>query len=502
LLDAGFSPSDGRVTVQMNNNIDGRLTKFTNDELGQVYLRNDGYGRKLESDDKNGTRVNLSYDETAKTVESIYTANSDDPLFPESHTFTLKSQYNDAGILQSQTDDHGVTTNFESDSSGKLEKIINAENAELKLRYDSNDNVEDIEIPSIAVSGQHTTAEMIRLEEGIKKYNAAMKSNYKCHFDSLDRLDFAEDAAGNKTEYIYSDNVLKEIVYPGINGKETFTYYDSGRLETHTDQGGQTTAYHYEKGRISRIVNGQEETTYRYDDNGDLVEYFDTNDSANNVLFEYDSHGKIVKETHKENGQPKTVEYKYNGTGRLSQTINSSNDYLKYLYDNRTGNLKEVEDQNGSLVKYSYFGSAVKQETTHGLNSVYGFLDGQVSTNTITSASGAVIISYAFDDLNRLIGKSENMNGEITTRNFVYDTAGNVLKEELILPNSPPLVTRYYYDADGVLLGDERDEYNIATREMTTIVTERERDELGLITGFKEISRNTVHSGGGPIVSP
>lgn len=493
LPDEGFAPNDGRTTVDMSYDIGGDLVQMKDDELGQYMSRQDGLGRQLEFDDRNGTKINTVFNDQNNSEETSYTAKPDNPLYPETpYTFKLTSQFNKAGVLESETDERNRVTSFESDDAGNITKVINAENAEVILKYDDLDNVEELET-KVKVSGTHSDLdELDKLKLGISSYNKDKTIKGRTKFDKMGRIDSVKDNADNEYKYIYENNQLKKIVLPGPHGEESFSYYSSGRLKTYTDPGGQVTTYKYEKERLSSVKTGQVETAFKYDDIGNIKEIVDKNDSKHNVRYEYDSLGNLLKVIHLEDGQPKTTEYNYDGTGKLIKIIYPNNDFIEYIYDNKTGKLRETKDQNGTITSLAYFGDNIKREATHGINTIYKYDNGRLSGTEITGLGSGDISTYRYDEMDRLIEETETNNGQQTKHKYVYDSAGRVLKEEHILPSIfQPLVIRFFYDADGIVLKEERDELD-TNGDIIRIVTEWERDERGLIKSYEEKNRTRI----------
>jgi|GEM_PF-5136798 len=504
--DLGFGANDGRTTMELGWGIGEDLAQVKDDSFGRTMFRSDAHGRALEVDDLNETRINTVYDDSNHKEESSFTAKSEDPLFPETpYTFKLVSTFNEAGVLRSEMDEKGRLTQFEPDDSGNLIRVTNPEHAETILKYDDLNNVEETEF-ELSVSGNHTAAELSKLMEGIEAYNAEKKLRGRIKFDASGKLTSTKDNLNNEFSYRYKDNQLEKIVYPGSHGEEVFTYDGAGRLHTHTDAGGQLTTYNYEDGRLKGVKVGQEETEILYTDDGLIETIRDKIDHTKAITYQYDSQGNILKESRLSSNT--STAYKYDGAGRMTMQQFSPTDFLEYLYDSQTGKLKEIKDQSGTLAKYSYYGNTLKHENINGLNTEYIFTDGQLSESRTTGViQGDINTSFKFDLLDRLVESIETFNGQRTIRNYVYDTAGRVLKEELKLPSlNEPLIIRYFYDADDFIRKEERDEFNMADDTIERVIIRFERDELGRTKEFEEISRSVVHSavstGSGPIVQP
>lgn len=499
LPDFGFAPNDGRTTTDLSWDIGGGLVQVKNDGLGQHLSRYDGLRRLLEFDDRNGLKLNRVFDDANNAMETSYTASLEDPQFSEApHTYKSHFQFTGARVPISIRDERNRVTSFETDDSGKIDKITNPENTVSEIKYDALNNIESIET-GLFVSGNHPDA--AELQQGISLYNPGLKILATNSFDPLGRLETSKDSAGNEFQYVYENNLLKRIIHPGNLGEEIFSYDPEGRLETHIRPGGVTTTFAYDNGRLSGVNVGQEDIQYGFDEWGRVKEMKDVNDPSKRTEFEYDSRGNIIKITQNVNGQPNSTTYEYDGVGRLTKIVYPNTDFLEYAYDNKTGKLKEIRDQHRILSTFSYYGEMIKEEINNGTRTLYEYDHGQLIRKRITgSASGDIETTFVFDIMDRLIEEVQTIGGLQRTKKYVYDSTGRLLKEESQLPGLPPLIIRYYYDGDGVVMKEVRDEYDPLTGNIERLEIERTRNERGEISRYEVISRTIVHNGSG--VSP
>jgi hypothetical protein len=494
ISDDGFASGDGRNTLDLSWNIGGDLVQIKDDALGQYLSRFDGLGRKLNFDDRNGTQINSAFDDANNKAEHNTTWQVSDPLYPEPpYTFKVSSEYNGAGLLLSESDERNRMMSFDSDDSGKIIKVTNPENSETSVAYDNLNNPDTIEMP-LTVIGNHSAGEMTALENGISEYNAGKMMRRKLTFDDLGRPEFMWDNAGNEFKFEYDDNQLKKVVYPASLGEAGYTYDNKGRIETFT-AGGQTITYGYDDGRLSLVTMGQEQIKINYDDQGNVNSIEDQNDPQRKVTYAYNSRGEVTEEKQEIHGFAFFAQYQRDGVGRLNREAQSLQEFREFVYDSKTGKLKAANDQTGSRNTFAWYGDQLKHKTSDGIGFLYQYDKGLLSEKSTSNISdGDFHTTYEYDDMDRLTAENVTFNGGQSSRKYVYDNAGRVLKEELTHTFIPlPLVTRYFYDGDSIVRKQIYDEYDSVTDSIERIEIEMERNGLGLITKQTELNRTTLY---------
>ncbi|MFZ6009833.1 MAG: hypothetical protein ACOYXT_05735 [Bacteroidota bacterium] len=501
LMDSGFGPGDGRTTTDFVWSVSGEMIQLKNDGLQQLMTRQDALGRTLEKENREAARVNMSYNDATREIESTTTARTDTTP-PEAHEFKTTQKFDDAGRLETETDEHNRVSTFKYDEV-MLSGIVNAENTEVTFKYDGLKNLEEVQT-ALTVMGQSTDPE---LQNSIAQYNPGKTIRRQTKLDSHGRLVSSKNMAGHEYQYVYKDNLLSEIIYPAAKStgnqgaKESFVYNKSnGRLESYTDASGLLTTYSYDKDRLTQVTIGQKMLSVKYTDQGYLEEIEDASNAGGKVTYKYDSVGNVISKTEMDNGQLRTTEFQYDGVGRLSKTIYGAGDFLENIYDEKSGLLKEVRDQQGTMVSYRYFGDSIKTEERSGLVTTYFYSNGHLTGREVVGASaGNIRTTCRFDIMDRLIEKTEVFAGNTTTQRFDYDSAGRILKEELTLSSVPqPLLIRYYYDGDNNIRKFERDELDITNGDIIRVTREQEFDERGVIVAFTETRQSVLL----PVVVP
>lgn len=494
---SGLGPNDGRSTQDAVYDAEGKIIRYVDDALGEQYDRYDAYGRSLESDDKHGMRINTIYNDQNHTAETSF-----DPKLPDKHIFTLKAQYDKAQRITSQTDELGNAFTFAYDAASKPTKVTNPEGTTIIQGYNARGIVSETEIP-IKVSGQHPEAEAC-----ISTFNSNKVSLNTNVFDERDRMVSAKDAAGNEYVYHYENNLLKEVIYPAAKStnnqstKDVLSYDSFGRLESIARSSGDISRFFYAHGQIHRVEvkNGSikiSDRVFEYDEEGRITNVTDQQNPDENLSYAYDSLGNMIKETSMVHGQQVSLEMKHDGAGRVIQIGTTTNDKIEYSYDPKTGNLLKIKDKDGELASYEYTGQILTKENYGGIQTEYQYQKGKLSAELIHGlGTDKIDHAYKYDKMGRVIEETVSHDGKETKKKYVYDTKGRLLIEETILPNQilqQGLINKYYYDADDIILKEERDEFDSGSGQITRVTIVWERDALGVLTGHKE-TKKTIGS--------
>lgn len=176
---------------------------------------------------------------------------------------------------------------------------------------------------------------------------------------------------------VYNEN--GEVHYP-------FNYNEKGELTISSPSG---VNYKYnEKGQLiyrtfgdttdeNKIKENSENAIYKYDENGNVIEFFFREGSSSTCYYEYEN-GLLVKEIDKnEFDSVNQTEYSYDSKGRLvtkNKFVISDvspdfdkDDWTTYEYDD-DGKLIYIKNDKAndgtidSLVRYIYEGNSIKQE--------------------------------------------------------------------------------------------------------------------------------------------
>ena len=257
--------------------------------------------------------------------------------------------------------------------------------------------------------------------------------------------------------------------YP--NGKTVkYTYDGMNRLVSVKGIDGATTKYSYDAmGRRIATDGAKEDTSYTYDEMGNLISQTTTGAYDLALEYAYDLSGRMTKESRTENGATLESSYIYDALGQLTGFERSDGITEAYTYD-PVGNMltktvggvktqysynaanqlvsdgenRYVYDANGNLtqkgnVSYAYNALNLLQSWTDGEHSETYTYNANGLLNTITNAEGTTSLTWDI-----LMGDgvviSASINGEET--NYTYGL-------ERISAQTGNRKTEYVYDGRG-----------------------------------------------------
>ncbi|MDR1954087.1 MAG: DNRLRE domain-containing protein [Clostridiales Family XIII bacterium] len=366
-------------TVLLSYDADGNITKLTNPLGAETKYTYDKVGNLTSVKDPMQRLTEYSYDKMGNLTEL-----TDADGKKTAYTYDLE------GNVTSVTDPTGKIKAFEYDMAGRLSKATDPGGKSVAYDYDKLNA-----LVSKAYSDEESANVLYAYDEMGRRVSMTDGSGASAYeYDILGRVSKVTDAKGREIGYAYNEaDLLSKITYP--DGRSVLYGYDKNdRLTSVTDELG-TTSYEFDPlGRVTGISRpGGTATAYSYDENGNLTDIANT-DAGGKVIssfaYEYDGQGYIVTETAKDAKEDAVRHFEYNAAGELT------------VFAERTG--------SGS-VRYAYAyddsGNRIKQART---------------------GSGAnEVITYEYDEANRLIKEDSSLAGQTAYR---YDENGNVTSKD------------------------------------------------------------------------
>jgi RHS repeat-associated protein len=306
--------------------------------------------------------------------------------------------YNGQGYLASLTDPLGRVVRFEYDEAGRVITQTLADSSKILYAYDANDNLTSLTPPG--------------------------RPAHRFSYTPVDRAETYEPpdvgAGSTQTAYTYNlDRQLTRITRP--DGQLVELGYDSaGRLSSLTTPRGMLSySYHPTTGQLAGITApGGITLSYRYD--GDL---------ATSVAWSGPISG--------------SVGYTYDNDFRLTtQSINGGM-AIAYQYDNDS-----LLTQAGSLALSRSPQNGLLQGTTLGNVADTWSYDGIGEPASYRATySGAQVFKedYSYDNLGRILTKSETISGTTDVYGYRYDLAGRLAG----VTRNGVTVATYTYDGNG-----------------------------------------------------
>ncbi len=386
-----------------------------------------------------------------------------------------------AGFADAVTDALGQRTRLERDGRGQVISTTDPLNRVTRLEYDALGNVTRITDPAGQITSfdyELTFSQVTRITDALGNvttfsYDArgnltsiinpeqnargeAERLAITVAYDDVGQPSSATDTLGNVTAFAYDARGNLASVVDGLGNSSHLDYDSASRVVAQTDPRGRTTRFAYDAlNQIAAITDALGgETTFGYDGNGNVLSVTDA--SGNTVEYEYDSMDRVTRRTDPL-GRAET--FAYDANGNMTTAVDRKGQTTTFTYDKLD---REVRTQfaDGASVEFDYDAagrliSADDSADPHRpITYTYDVLDRVVSETTLlgtaqytydalgrrtqTLASGAELVSYAYDRNSQLRTITQGSLGAMT---FEYDAADR--RTSLTLPNG--VSTEYQY---------------------------------------------------------
>ncbi|MDQ3907492.1 MAG: DUF6531 domain-containing protein, partial [Acidobacteriota bacterium] len=453
----------GHVTAYTYDDAGRRAT--VKDALGRVTaFEYDAAGNQTKVTDANNHSTRYEYDELSRRTKTVY---PDD-------TFETVG-YDELGRSVSKTDQAGKTTRFEYDKTGRLVKVTDALSQITQYGYD-----ELGQQTSQTDANNHTTRyeydALGRRSRRVLPLGQSETYAYNADGTLRSRTDFN----GKTITYAYDSlrRLLSKTPDPSLNQPAvSFTYTAAGQRETMTDATGTTTYAYDARNRLLSRATPNGTLTYTYDDAGNLKTVRSSNANGASVDYGYDLLNRLSQAT--DNRQPAgrqqttyaydnvgnlqsyaypnqvTSTYTYNSLNRLTSLSvgNTSSTLAGYAYTlGAAGNRLGVTESNGRSVSYTYddlyrlTGEIIANDPANGSGAIGYTYDAVGNRLTRTSSQPAVSAqTSAYDEDDRLKSDGYDANGNTTSSqgsHYTYDFENH-------LTSANDGAVTYQYDGDG-----------------------------------------------------
>lgn len=354
----------------------------------------DAVGNQTEIIDRNGRRLEFSYDHAGRVTEERWYAAVTDELVR-----TMTWRYDALGnLLEAGDPDSHYTYAYDT-----LNRVTSVDNAGtpgaprvvLTYEYDKQGNVVSTSDDSgVTVASEYDSRNRLSVR---KWYDAELLAGENADVDPI-RIDFSHNAAG----------------------RETLLERFSG-LDRSTSAGRTVTTY-YQTGQVDKIthVDALDELLASYD-------------------YGYDFGGLVVTEDrdHQDPQYRQTIEYAYDLNGQLIKADYDTQPDEEFVYD-LNGNRKLW--RNGAQV-ISYGAPGLANQLTSDSQFTYEY-DGQGNLIRKTETATGNVTSYAYDHRNRLVSVEERSAGGIilSESRYAYDVDGQRIVQRI---NGDALWTAY-----------------------------------------------------------
>jgi RHS repeat-associated protein len=400
----------------------GDLTQVTYPDGSTQQFQYDGtFHNMTVSVDGNGNRTTMAYDATTGDLTTLTNALNQTTTYAY-----LQTGGRSNGLLQSTTDALGNVTSYAYDSNRRQTTVVEGYGTAVAttatMIYDTAGNLssETSGISSTVAYDHHTTTSyaydgLRRETQLIEAYGTTLQRTTTTLYDAIGDVLSVTDPAGHIVSYAY-DQVGRQTTEIDAYGTAiattgTMIYDNAGNLLSLTTGSSTTTSYDHHA-----------TTSYGYDalnrQNQVISGYGAPEASTTTMAF--DLAGNLTSETQ---GYSSTSTYTHATTAT----------YAYDVMNRQTG----VTQGAGSTV-------AVTATMAYDLA---GNLVSETDSISTTSASydHHVVTSFAYDALNRQIGKTDavGVTGLVRSSSTAFDAAGNVLSTTDALGH----ISSYAYNA-------------------------------------------------------
>ncbi len=387
------------------------------------------------TDNKNGYILNVSENGYIIQIGNTnYIYNSEGVLE------SVESKYGDSILIAREESSITISDGSERkyvlalDLNKNIVSVTDPAGNTIKYEYDNNNNLSEV------INQEGVTVGKYSYSNGLLKKS----SDKSIEYNSDGRVTSYEYDNGAYTDYVY-DNKNKTVFIEDSTEKTVlYSYNDALNIVSSVDEKGNKTEYQYDEfNRLVLYKTTDDEVSYKYDSNNNLISEVHSNDNEEDLYYSYDENDKLIRQqtgnnytysVYKDNNELIiSATLKENYSGRIPAVYDSSLtcfDTISYTYDN--GLLtKTVDSKTDKTVSYSYdeYGNVVNIATLTAKNSDSSSVSKvdytyNILGNVLTSMNGDNKSEYIYDKANNIVFSNEN--GEISRT--VYDEYGRVVQ--------------------------------------------------------------------------
>ena len=390
----------------------GRLSQVTELNLGTTKYTYDTSNRMLTVEDPRGiVYVTNQYDTSGRVIKQ--TMADDTPANPNDNPTHQYSYLTDGSgkIIQSDyTDPRGFVRRTTFNSSGYVATATYA--------------LGTAEQATITYERQAVT-NMLASVTDARGRRTAYVYDTSGNILSVTQLDGTADAITTTFEYEPQFNNLTRITDP-LGRRRSYTYDSVGNLTTVTDNQGRRVSMTYNSaGQVITLIDQLQRTLQFNYENGDLVTAVDP--LGRTVTRFTDGAGRLLAVT---NPLGKIVRFEYDVLNRLTKIRDPLNGVTEFTRD-PNGNLTQVKDARNKITTYTYDNMdrlLTRTDALQGASSVEHYeYDKAGNLTKFTDRRGKVTV-YTYDPLERrtFAGFGEVGGNYESTINYTYDNGDRV----------------------------------------------------------------------------
>ena len=208
------------------------------------------------------------------------------------------------------------------------------------------------------------------------------------HYNDQGRVDYVEDAAGNRTTYEYDLTTGRRIAITNTFSNTIYTAYSI-------------------QGRVTNTWGATYPVSYTYDDNGRMIEmrtWRDENSTSDVTQWGYDEATGLL--TNKSYADSSSVTYSYDSAGRLSRRTWARGVTTDYDYDS-LGQLESIDYSDSTPdVAFTYDRVGRQLTITDGMGTRTNTYDAETQQLISENLANGTALARSYDALGRSSGLS------------------------------------------------------------------------------------------------
>lgn len=253
-----------------------------------------------------------------------------------------------------------------------------------------------------------------------KGYEYQASSDLTYFFDENGQMVHQEDNNGNTLSFAYNDKGRLYKVWDAEGSELKYIYNEENHLICVTDHTGRKVEVNYQYGKLCVFTNVLGHTTsYTYNEDGKL-QGIKTPQGVEGLKNEYDSVGRIVRQTMADGG---VVELCYDDENNRSYIKEQNGSMTIHENDKKFRNIKTIYEDGEEIFDYNEKNQRILYIDKNGNKTRYAYDDKGNMTQIIDALARKTTMTY--DGNNRLINVKLPDGGRIKNE---YDRKGNLLK--------------------------------------------------------------------------
>lgn len=257
----------------------------------------------------------------------------------------------------------------------------------------------------------------------------------------LQKITDALDTPSREISFSYnSNNQLTQVQNPA--GRISYTYGPDHELRSVSDENGNPAVIHYRSNveAVSKIVSCAGDQVFQYD--GERGKTYVFENGNNTTTFEYDDEGKLLRKygsccgfdlsyqydadyniTQVRDGRDNAIRMEYDASGNMTKLTDPNQEELLMTYEPNFNRLSSLQDRRGanSIFSYDNKGNLTHIQRPGSIQESFSY-DGQGNLTNYTDAE-QTSTSFTYNSHGDLDQISYPLNQE----NFSYDGRGNLL---------------------------------------------------------------------------